>query len=57
MTNQQLNKYCEAEFENIGIVISELFTVVKPQKRKYSTMELAAIVTFLDNFYIGRGLS
>jgi len=35
MTNHQLKEYCEAEFENVGIVISELFTVVKPQKRKY----------------------
>lgn len=57
MTNQQLNEYCEAEFENIGIVTSELFTVVKPQKRKYSTVELAAIATFLHNFYMGGGLS
>jgi len=53
MTNQQLKEYCEAEFENIEIVIGELFTVVKPQKRKYSTVELAAIATFLHNFYNG----
>jgi hypothetical protein len=42
MTNQQFNEYCEAEFENIRTVIGELFTVVKPQKRKYSTVEMAA---------------
>jgi hypothetical protein len=57
MTNQQLKEYCEAEFENIGIVINELFNVVRPQKRKYSTVELAAIATFLHNFYMGGGLS
>jgi hypothetical protein len=51
MTNQQLKEHCEAEFENMGLVITELFTVVKPQKGKYSTVELAALATFLHNFY------
>lgn len=53
MTTRQLREYCEAEFENIEIVIRELFTVVKPRKRKYSTVDLAATATFLHNFYNG----
>ena len=34
MTNQQFEEYCDAEFENIEIVIRGLFTVVNPQKKK-----------------------
>ena len=29
MTDQQLEKYCEAEFENIETVMSDLSSVVK----------------------------
>lgn len=53
MTRQQLKEYCEAEFENIDAVVSELFSVVKTEKSEYSTTELAAIATFLHNFYNG----
>lgn len=53
MTKQQLRKYCEAEFDNIDAVISEIFIVALPVKTEYSTAELAAIATFIHNFYNG----
>ena len=53
MTKQQLNEYFEAEFENITATLKELSKIVKPNKSDYSTAELAAIATFLHNFYNG----
>lgn len=53
MTDQQLKKYCEAEFENIETVMSDLSSVVKEKVFEYSTTELAAIATFLHNIYNG----
>lgn len=53
MTKKRLEEYCDAEFENIDAVISELFSVLKPKKNKYSIAELAAIATFIHNFYNG----
>lgn len=32
MTKQQLKDCCEAEFENIDVVVSELFSVVEVKK-------------------------
>lgn len=53
MKNHQLKEYCEAEFENIDTVVSELFSIVKAKKSGYSIAELAAIATFIHNFYNG----
>ncbi|MEW6096945.1 MAG: hypothetical protein AB1567_10565 [bacterium] len=53
MTKQQIKEYCEAEFENIDIVISELSSMVQTKKSEYSIPELAAISTFIHNFYNG----
>lgn len=53
MKNQQLREYCEAEFENIDLVVTELFNVVKDEKSDYTTVEMAAIATFLHNSYNG----
>ncbi len=53
MTGKQLKEYCEAEFENIDIVMSELFSVIKTERSEYSTVELAAIATFIHNCYNG----
>ncbi len=53
MTKQQLKEYCDAEFENIDAVVSELFLVVRADKTTYTTAELAAIAVFLHNFYNG----
>jgi hypothetical protein len=53
MTKQQLREYCEAEFENIDTVLSELSRVAAHEKTEYSVAELAAIATFIHNFYNG----
>ncbi len=53
MKNHQLKEYCEAEFENIDAVVSELFFIVKAKKSGYSIAELAAVATFIHNFYNG----
>ncbi|HBR16560.1 MAG: hypothetical protein A3G39_09930 [Deltaproteobacteria bacterium RIFCSPLOWO2_12_FULL_43_16] len=53
MTSLRLKEYCEAEFENIDTVVSELFFVVRPKKIDYSTAELAAIAAFIHNYYNG----
>lgn len=34
MTKKQLSEYCNAEFENIDSVLSELALVVKPKKQR-----------------------
>ncbi len=33
MTDQQLKEYCEAEFENIDTVVSDLFFIAQKNKR------------------------
>lgn len=53
MKKEQLKEYCDAEFENVDAVLIELFSVVKNKKSRYSTAELAAIATFIHNFYNG----
>lgn len=53
MTSQRLKEYCEAEFENISTVTSELFSVVEAGKSDYSVAELAAMATFIHNCYNG----
>jgi len=53
MTKKQLREYCEAEFENIDSVLSELALVIKPKKQKYSVADLAAAATFIHNCYNG----
>jgi hypothetical protein len=53
MPNRQLREQCEAEFENIDSVVAELFLLAKPEKSEYSVAELAAMATFLHNFYNG----
>jgi uncharacterized protein YutE (UPF0331/DUF86 family) len=53
MIKHQLKEYCEAEFEKIETVKSELFSVVRAEKSEYSITELAAIATFIHNIYNG----
>lgn len=53
MTKQQLKNYCDAEFENIEAVLTELKKILHTETSNYSTAELAAIATFLHNFYNG----
>ena len=53
MTDQQLKDYCEAEFENIDKVVMELLSVVKAKGDEFSIIELAAMGTFIHNFYNG----
>ncbi|MEW6327029.1 MAG: hypothetical protein AB1487_05470 [Thermodesulfobacteriota bacterium] len=53
MTSQRLKDCCEAEFENIDTVISELSSILKAGESDYSVAELAAIATFIHNCYNG----
>lgn len=53
MKKKQLKKYCDAEFENIDTALSELASVIKPKKQKYSVADLAAAATFIHNCYNG----
>ncbi|MEW6741044.1 MAG: hypothetical protein AB1325_14225 [Nitrospirota bacterium] len=53
MTGQQLKEYCEAEFENIASVLTEIALIAAPTKTQYTTAELAAIATFIHNCYNG----
>jgi len=52
MTKQRLKEYCDAEFENIDTVLYQLNEVLKPEAG-YSIADLAAIATFIHNFYNG----
>ncbi len=51
MTKAQLKEHCEAELEKIETTLAELFLVVDPKKTEYSTADLAAMATFIHNFY------
>ena len=53
MTKRQLSAYCDAELENIDGVLVELVQLIIPGKKLYSTVELAAMATFLHNCYNG----
>jgi hypothetical protein len=53
MTKDQIKESCEAEFENIDATLAELALIAKPDKPAYSTGELAALATFIHNFYSG----
>ena len=53
MTKHQLKEYCSAEFENIDAVLSEIVVVISADKSRYTTVELAAISTFIHNCYNG----
>ena len=45
MESHQLKEYCEAEFENIDAVVSELFSVVKAKESGYSIAKFASNYT------------
>ena len=53
MIKHQLKEYCEAEFEKIETVKSELWPIVRSEKAEYSIAELAAIAIFIHNIYNG----
>lgn len=53
MRKEQINDYCQAEFENIEEVINEIFKLTGSKKNKFNIVELAALGTFLHNFYNG----
>ena len=53
MTKQKTKEYCEAEFENIESSLAELFKVIDEANGAFSTGDLAAIATFIHNFYNG----
>lgn len=51
MTIDELRQYCNGEFDNIDIIMKELFIVYKPGKNEYSLAEQAAISTYMMNTY------
>lgn len=53
MTKDRIKESCEAEFENIDATLAELALIVMPEKTAYSIADLAAIATFIHNFYNG----
>lgn len=53
MTKRLLEEYCEAEFENIEAVVEQLRAIIDQSRKAYSIPELAAIATFMHNFYNG----
>ena len=53
MKKKQLEDYCAAEFQNMALVLNELSSVVRPGKEQYSVADIAAISTFIHNFYNG----
>src|SRR3989338_2664164 len=53
MTKARAKEYCEAEFENIDTTLAELALITAPGKAAYSTADLAAMATFIHNFYNG----
>lgn len=53
MTKPQLRDYCDAEFENIDGVLAELAQLSQSDRLQFSTVELAAMATFLHNCYNG----
>ncbi len=53
MTNLQLKEYCDAEFENINKVVSEVASIMQLKEEGFTIVELAAMATFLHNFYNG----
>jgi len=53
MKKKQLKEYCDAEFENIDSVLSQLALLLKPKKQKYPVADMAAIATFIHNCYNG----
>ena len=53
MTKKQLKEYCDAEFENIEAVLSDLVSLLGTNKSNFTTVELAAIATFIHNIYNG----
>ncbi|MBU0573644.1 MAG: hypothetical protein KKH83_04115 [Candidatus Margulisbacteria bacterium] len=53
MTKDRAKEYCEAEFENIDATLAELALIYQADKNGYSTGELAAMSTFVHNFYNG----
>ena len=53
MTKEELKEYCDNELKNIDTVINELHSIFSPEKSEYSTVERAAIATFIANIYSG----
>ncbi len=53
MTNRQLQEHCEAEFENIEMVVSQLTVALEARVEGLSTIELAGVAALLHNFYNG----
>ena len=53
MTIEELKRYCDEEFGNIDSVKEELYSLYSPEKSEYSTVEKAALASFVINIYGG----
>lgn len=53
MTIDELKQYCNGEFQNVDRVMTELFTVYKPERDTYSLADQAAIGALTMNIYSG----
>jgi len=53
MINLQIKEYCDAEFEHINKVVSEVASIMQLKEEGFTIVELAAMATFLHNFYNG----
>ena len=53
MTEKQIKEHCQAEFVQIEQVMLEIIKLRRPKKRPFNKVELAALGTFLHNFYNG----
>jgi uncharacterized protein YutE (UPF0331/DUF86 family) len=53
MTKEELQKYCDKEFQNVKRLREEIFSLFTPEKSEYTISEKAALYAFVTNIYRG----